>query len=137
MVKFAGGAKKYMVEKNISFLKMKYNGDEILAYVLQGDKDDDNLPEHYYLFKPVKISSYIDPVSGTIRMLLTEYISSQMSDDEGFEIKSADVLITASVTRNLKTTYVSFCSQMTSMPDDGTGEITPVKFQKVGKNTIN
>jgi hypothetical protein len=107
MVKFAADTRDMMTESNIKFILLKHTGEEILAYVLQNDKG-----RNYYLFSPAKITSVLNPLSGNMQYLMSEWISSRISDDEGFEVMASDILVIADVHPEMLKTYVQFKKRM-------------------------
>lgn len=121
MVKFDPPPKELLSEKNIKFLILKHTGEEILAYVLQNDKESD-LPEFYYIFSPVRITNMMNPQTGALQYLMSEYISARVSSDVGFELRADDVLIVADVEIRMLKTYAKFCQRLSVLKIQDTGE---------------
>lgn len=111
MVKFEPEIREMLKLDHIKFLILKHTGEEILAYVLQNE-DDNGI--HYYLFNPVKITNMVNPLTGGLQYLMSEWVSQRITDDEGFEIRVNDVLLLAGVEKGLKVSYMTFCEKIES-----------------------
>ena len=110
MVKFATDTKDMLKIENVKYMIMKYTGEELLAYVLQSAEESP--PRHYYLFNPVKITNMMNPLTGGVQYLMSEWISTRISDDEGFEIVCADILVMADVEIGMLKSYMKFTEKI-------------------------
>jgi hypothetical protein len=110
MVKFTDEHREMLKPENVKLILLKHTGEEILAYVLQ--KGDDDFPHHYYLFSPVKISGVLNPMTGGMQYLMSEWISNRLTADEGFEILCSDVLVIADVEPSMLKTFLGFAEKI-------------------------
>jgi hypothetical protein len=112
VVKFDTSTKDMFVKDNIKLVMLKHTGEELVSYVLQNEDENENNPRHYYLFNPVKIINVMNPSTGGMQFLMSEWISQRLSNDEGFEVRALDILLMADVENAMKTMYVSFCKKI-------------------------
>jgi hypothetical protein len=109
MVKFTDSHKELLKDSNVKLILLKHTGEEILAYVLQsGDKKAD----HYYLFSPVKLTNIVNPLTGGVQYLMSEWISQRITSDEGFEVAMSDVLVVADVEPHMIKAYTQFAERV-------------------------
>lgn len=126
-----------MVENNISYLKLKHSGEELLSFTLRANDDEEEIDfERYYLLKPAKMGMSIDPESGSIKIYLVEWIPQRISPDKGFEIRASDVLVMADVSEPLKKSYMTFCKKLESsevFSEDEGGYYEPLSKEELKK----
>lgn len=133
MVKFDMNTKALLTESNVKLLVMKHTGEEVLSYLLQSETEDKLMPDHFYLFSPVKLTNIMDPRSGMVKFLMSEWISQRLTPDLGFEIKAEDVLVIADVDPTVKDNYVSFCKRLDSYKTMTDEEVSQENIELAGE----
>lgn len=134
MVKFDMNTKALLTESNVKLLVMKHTGEEVLSYLLQSETENPLLPDHFYLFSPVKLTNIMDPRSGMVKFLMSEWISQRLTPDLGFEIKAEDVLVIADVDPAVKENYVSFTKRLDSYKTMTDEEVSQENIELAGED---
>lgn len=129
MVKFDPSPKEQLTESNVRYLNMKHTGEEILAYMLE-DQDDQH---HVYIFQAAKITTIMNPMTGNAQYMMSEWISQNLSSDEGFEIMASDILVIAEVEPQMLKEYVKFCERMSQYKKKlNSSDTEPVVSEEIG-----